>query len=253
MPRILSIDPRVPTLHGVLIPRAAVESHERAYITLQQARAYARQVSKTAQAMAASVQQQAMREGFMAGWLDSMNAIYRALSERNSLFQQIEQTLKDAVKRELEMALQQPDLELHLLETWLAAGHKVGDSLQIILPKHALTQVEQIKRRVQSALGLDASISVGDGDNVTIQSGDQVYEFSPDRSKGELNELAHRCFQRLEVRKQNTQWSQEIVQHWFSEMQQRYNVELSEKYDTEFEDEFFDDFEDEPGYQRSES
>ena len=55
---------------------------------------------------------------------------------------------------------------------------------------------------------------------MVIQSGEQVYEFSPERTMVEMNELVHRCFQRLEVKKKCAEWSAQIVHRWLIEIEQ---------------------------------
>ena len=57
---------------------------------------------------------------------------------------------------------------------------------------------------------------------MTIESGDQIYEFSPERTLEEFDALAHRCFQHLQVHQQCLQWSQEIVQRWLADVRRRY-------------------------------
>jgi len=243
MPRILQIDPRVPTLFGVLIPRQAVNEQFRAYTTIQQARKYAKRIVSNAQKKADSLEKQALREGFQAGWLDSLNAIYSALADCNQLHQTIELALKNAVKKSLEISLQQPGLELQLLEGWLASGPSTSGELHVIVPHHAQNQIEKLKQRLEQCSGVPSMISVGESDNVIIQNGDQVYEFSPERTMHEMGELAHRCFQSLQVRKQCANWSARIVQNWLDDIEQRYkNIEVEQtEPETQFNDDSFDD------------
>jgi hypothetical protein len=246
MPRILHIDPRVPTLHGVVIPREAVDEHMRAYTTVREARAHARRIIKNSQLMATSLEQQAMREGFQAGWLDSLNAVYNALAEKDHFFRYIEMSLKESVKHALEAAMQKPDLELQLLDAWLASSPRGTKNLQIILPSHAGAQSEAIKRRVTEAIGIEPSVSLGESNSVVIQSGEQVFEFSPQRAMADLSNLAQQCFHRLEVKKETANWTAEIVQYWLSDLRHRFGGELVANYgiDADFDDEFFNDFED---------
>ena len=249
MPRTLSIDPRVPALHGNLIPREAVDEYARAYTTVHEARAHARRIIKKAQLTACSIEQQAMHEGFQAGWRDSLDAIYGALSGKEQFFRQIEAAVKQSVQRELETALQAPGLELHLLEGWLAGATREVSQLQIILPRAAAAQAGAIQRRVTEALGTGAAISVGETDSMIIQSGDQVFEFSPKRTFVELCNLAQQCFQRLEVKKLTTVWSEETAAQWLANLQQRLgqtNVRpetIAAGFDERFFDEIDDDFE----------
>lgn len=246
MPRILHIDPRVPTQHGVVIPREAVDEHMRAYTTVQDARAHVRRIIKNSQLMATSLEQQAMREGFQAGWLESLNAVYNALAEKDQFFQNIEKSLKESVQHALEAALQKPDLELQLLDAWLASSPRGIKNLQIILPRRAATQSEAIKRRVKEAMDIEPSVSFGETDKVTIQAGDQVFEFSPQNTMADLSNLAQQCFNRLEVKKEAANWSAEIVQYWLSDLRQRSDRDLVENYgfEADFDGEFSNEFED---------
>ena len=246
MPRLLSIDSRVPTLHGVLIPREAIKEQTRICSTVEQARKYARRITKDAQLKAQKLESQAMREGFQSGLIESLNAIYNALAESGQLRQQIEHALKETVRTSLETALRQPGLELQLLEGWLNAGPIVSTELEIILPRHAENQIEAMKRRIEQVAGLVPVISIGEGDNVVIQSGEQVYEFSPERTKVEMNELVHNCFQRLEVKRQCAQWSAQIVQKWLSEIEQHFSGYGGDQFDDEMQfDDDLDEFDSE--------
>jgi hypothetical protein len=223
MPRILTIDSRVPTVHGVLIKRQAVHEQVRAYTTVQQARAHARRIIKEAQINASALEQNGLREGFQSGWLDSLNAIFNALSNGNVLHQQIEMALKQAVRKSLETSLSQPGLELQLLEGWLSAGPRLGEELHLVIPQHAQEQRETLKRHVEKATGIAPVVSVGEGQNIVIQSGDHIYEFSPERTLDEMNGLVNHCFQRLEVKKQCDQWVARIVRAWLNEISDRYS------------------------------
>ena len=247
MPRILQIDARVPTLYGVVISRQAVSEQVRAYTTIEDARKYARRIVSDAQKKAESLEKQALREGFQAGWLDSLNAIYNALADANQLHQTIELALKNAVRKSLEITLQQPGLELQLLEGWLASSHRTSGDLHMIVPHHAQEQVEKLKLRLEQCSGVTSTVSIGDSDNVVIQSGDQVYEFCPERTMEEMRELVHRCFQSLEVRKQCANWSARIVQNWLDDLDQRYRNVAVGKSDSEskFNDDDFDEFDSE--------
>jgi len=247
MPRILPIDSRVPTLHGVLIKRQAVNEQIRAYATVQEARAHARRIVKAAQIKASSLKNSAMREGFQAGWLDSLNAVYNALSDSNQLHQQIDQSLKQAVRRALESSLAQPGLELQLLEGWFLAGPRLDDELHLVLPRKAQDQIETLKRSIERVTGIAPVVSVGESENVVIQSGDQIYEFCPERTLEEMNALVNSCFQRLEVKKQCQRWSARIVRAWLDEIDQRFSAEsqieenAQNEQDESGEEENFDD------------
>lgn len=250
MPRILTIDSRVPTVHGVLIKRQAVQEQLRAYTTVQQARAHARRIIKDAQIKASSLEQNALREGFQSGWLDSLNTIFNALSDGNLLHQQIETALKQAVRKSLETSLAQPGLELQLLDGWLSAGPRLGDELHLVIPHHAQDQSESLKRYVAKATGIAPVVSVGEGQNIVIQSGDHIYEFSPERTLEEMNGLVNQCFSRLEVRKQCDQWVARVVRAWLNEISERYSdsengdVDDESEDDSEEESQFDDDFDD---------
>lgn len=228
MPRILPVDPRVPILEGVLLPAQAVRESVRIYTTVQQARAHARRLIRDATLRAEAIERQAMIEGFQAGWVDSLNAIWNALADSNALYLRIEQSLKQAVHTALETALQRPELELQLLESWLAAHVEPLQELHIIVPQHAKAQIDMLKRRVDQLVDVKVSISAGEGNGLTIESGEQVFEFSPDRTLIEFDALAHRCFQRLQVHEQCVQWSQEIVQRWLADVRRRYERSAEE-------------------------
>lgn len=252
MLRTLNIDPRVPTVHGVLIRRQALDEQVRAYITIKEARQHAKNIVKNALAKAADLENQAMKEGFQAGWLDSVNAISKALQDSSKFYEKIENSLKQSVQDTLQNTLQQPELALHLITGWLSANSHVAEKLTVILPKQASSQVEAIKRHVEEKTGLAPVVSVGEGDSVVILFNDQGYEFLPERTVGEINELVQQSFQKLEIRKQCITWSEEVMQNWVAALAQRYgdtnlsDASYEEKLDQElfggFEEENFNDF-----------
>ncbi len=221
MPRILNIDPRVPLEHNALIPRRAVDEHVRAYTTVQEARSHAKRLIKEAQQQARDIKEHAMREGFQAGWLDSMNAILAALKDSHHLYAQIESELKKVVRNTLETSLQQPALELTLLEGWLESDPRATSEILIHLPIYAQSQADVVRHRVEEALNVTPTVLFGAGENIVIECGEQVYEFSPSRTMADLQTLAENCFQRLEVKKQCAQWSSEIVRRWVAELNHR--------------------------------
>jgi len=221
MPRIFNIDPRVPTEHSALIPRHAIDEHVRAYTTVQEARSHAKRIIKEAQENAVDIKEHAMREGFQAGWLDSMTVILTALENSNELYVQIESDLKKVVKNTLETSLQQPGLELTLLEGWLESDPRTTNDILIHLPIYAQSQADIVRRRVEETLKITPTVLFGSSENIVIQCGDQVYEFSPTRTMVDLQTLAQNCFQRLEVKKRCAQWSEQIVRHWVAKMNQR--------------------------------
>ena len=222
MPRILPIDPRVPTLDGVLLPAQAVREGVRIYSTIQQARAYACDLIRDAIMRATSIEKQAMCEGFQAGWVDSLNAIWNALADCNELHAQIEQSLKQAVQIALETTLQRPGLELQLLDGWLSSHPEPLQELRIVVPQHAKAQIAVLKNRLEQRSEVTVDISAGEGNHLTIESGEHIFEFSPDRTMDEFNELVHRCFQHLQVHQQCVQWSHDIVQRWLLDVRRRY-------------------------------
>lgn len=242
MPRILPVDPRVPTLEGVLLPAQAVRDSVRIYRTVLEARAYARRLVRDATLRAESMGKQALCEGFQAGWVDSLNAIWNTLADSNALYQRIEQGLKQSLQDALQTALQRPDLELHLLEGWLSANPEPLRECHIIVPKHAKAQLDVLKRRLDQLGDIKVNISVGEGSQLTIESGEQIFEFSPERTLDEFNALAHRCFQQLQVHQQCVQWSREIVQRWLADVQRRYesNAEDAPLYPVDIDDLEFD-------------
>lgn len=222
MPRILPIDSRVPTVDGVLLPAQAVREGVRIHTTIHEARAHASHLIRDAILRADSIEKQAMCQGFQAGWVDSLNAIWNALADCNELYARIEQSLKQSVQEALESALQRPGLELQLLEGWLSAHPEPVQELHIIVPQHAKAQIDILKRRLAQLGDVKVDISVGEGNHLTIESGEQIFEFSPDRTQDEFNELAFRCFQRLQVHQQCVEWSRDIVQRWLADVRRRY-------------------------------
>jgi len=242
MPRILHIDPRVPKTHGVLIPRQAVEQQTRVFATLQEARSYAKRIFKEAQDKSMALERQAIHAGFEAGWIDSMNAVFRALADSERLQQKIEQSLKLSVQQCLKSALQHPELELHLLEAWLNAVPGVVEDLHIILPKSAQHNIEAIKQRLQQATGVAPICTVGDTDSVIIQSGEQIYEFSSKNTALEMSELASNCLQNLQVKKQCDELISGIVKNWLEDLEFRHGDQLTE--DEQFESMLDDPFDD---------
>lgn len=244
MPRIIQIDPRVPATHGVLIPRLAVEQHTRVLATVNEARAYARRIVKEAQAKVTELERQAIHDGFQAGWIDSMNVVFHALSDGDRLQKAIESSLKASVQNALKNALENPELELQLLDSWLNSGPRVAEELQIILPKRAQHNIEAIKRRLEQSTGVVANCIVGETDNVIIQSGEQIYEFAPTNTYDELGELTDRCIGRLDLRKQCEEWSSQIVNGWLSDLALRHNKQTDDEDEESFGDEFFDDYDD---------
>ena len=248
MPRILHIDPRVPATHGVLIPRLAVEQHTRILATIREARAYARRIVKEAQEKCTELERQAIHNGFQAGWIDSMNAVFHALIDSDRLRKTIEHSLKISVQKALKNAMENPELELQLLDSWLNSAPRIAEELQIILPRHAAPHIETITRRLQQATGVAPNCIVGETDNVIIQSGEQIYEFSPTNTYGEMCELTSRCIGKLELRKQCEEWSSQIVNSWLADLALRHNRQMDDDEDDDdssFNDEFFDDFDDE--------
>ena len=245
MPRTLAIDPRVPTSHGLIIRRRCVAEHTRAHITIREARAYARRIVKQAQLHAEAIKQEAMQQGFDAGWQDSLEVIYQSLRGMEQLHIQIEQTLKQGVHETMEKALGSPGLELQLLEGWLAAIPREPAALNLVLPRRAQEQIPVITRRIEETLKIAPTISVGDSDCVVIECGDQILEFSPSRVLQETDDLAKSSIRRLEVKKQCAAWSKHIVQHWLSNLAQRHEGELTHSTDDDiFDDDMFDDDED---------
>lgn len=240
MLRTLAIDPRVPTSHGVVIRRQRLAEQNRAHITIKEARAYARRIVKQAQLEAEEIKHEAMQQGFGDGWQDSLDVIYQSLRGTEQLHVQIEQALKQVVHETLEKALAQPALELQLLEGWLAAAPQAPASLNLVLPRRAQAQVPAITRRIEEALRVTPTISIGDGEGVVIECGDQIVEFSPTRILRETDELAKNSVRRLEVKKQCAAWTKHIVQHWLSNLAQRYEAELQSTIGNEFDDD--DDF-----------
>jgi len=253
MPRILTIDSRVPTVYGVLIKRQAVQEQVRAYTTVQQARAHARRITKDAQIKASAIEQNGLREGFQSGWLDSLNAIFNALSDGNLLHQQIESALKQTVRKSLETSLAQPELELQLLDAWLSAGPRLGEELHLVIPHHAQEQRESLRRHVEKVTGIVPVVSVGEGQNIIIQSGDHIYEFSPERTMDEMNGLVNHCFHRLEVKKQCDQWVARVMRAWLKEISERFSDSVDQESEEEspFDDDFDDDSESTLNYFRN--
>jgi vacuolar-type H+-ATPase subunit H len=247
MLRTLKIDPRVPAVHGVLIRRQAVDEQTRAYVTVKQARAHARSIIKNAHATATRLEHQALREGFQAGWTDSINGLFNALQDSERFYEKIERELKQSVQEELQNSAQQPELALYLIKDWLAAHATGSEKLSVILPKFSGSQVAAVLQCVQDKTGLTPVVSVGNTNNVVIQLNDQGYEFAPERMVGELNELASRCFQKLAVRKQCADWSKEITNDWLSELAQRHGEATTSAvdYEEELDKLFFGDFDDE--------
>jgi len=236
MPRTLAIDPRVPTSHGLVIRRRRLAEQSRAHTTIREARAYARRIVKQAQLDAEKIKNEAMHEGFSDGWQDSLDVIYQSLRGTEQLHVQIEQALKQVVHDTVEKALAQPALELQLLEGWLAAAPQAPASLNLVLPRRAQAQIPAITRRIEEALRVTPTISVGDGDGIVIECGDQIVEFSPTRILRETDELTRNSVRRLEVKKQCYAWSQHIVQHWLSNLAQRYDADLQDDIDDAFDD-----------------
>lgn len=245
MPRTLAIDPRVPTSHGVIIRRHTIAEQTRAYITVKEARAYARRIVNKAQLHAESIKQQAMQQGFSDGWQDSLDAIYHSLRGTRELNGHIEATLKQAVHEALENAMQQPGLELQLIEGWLAAAPPATATMHLVLPPNAQSQAPSIIRRVEEALRITPTITIGESDHIVIECGEQVFEFSATRTIEEIDDLAKNCLHRLEVKKQCAAWSTHIVQEWLSNLAQRYDGVLPNNIDAELEDALEDELDDE--------
>ncbi len=238
MPRQLSIDSRVPTVSGVLIKRQAVEDQQRIYASLQQAQAYAKRIVREAQEHAAAIERQAMQAGYQNAWLESMNSICIALSDSDRLREEIRQSLKQEIRSALDEALQNPELELRLIDSWLSAGQRSAGELIVVLPQHAQNKLEQIRHRIEQVTGRAPTIYVGERSTLAIQSGDRVYEFCPDYTRQAMDELVHRSLQRIDVRRQCEEWSAQMVQHWFSEIDARFaqsdaNSESSNAPDTQ--------------------
>lgn len=244
MPRTLAIDPRVPTSHGVIIRRHTLAEQIRAHTTVKEARAYARRIVKQAQLHAESIKQEAMQQGFNDGWQDSLESIYRSLRGTERLHVDIEHSLKQAVHSTMENALAQPALELQLLESWLAAAPRTPTALNLVLPRRAQAHIPAITRRIEEALKITPTISIGNSDCVVIECGDQIFEFAPTRTLQETDELAKSCLRRLEVKKQCAAWSKHIVQQWLLNLAQRYDGVLGNHTDNEFDDDL-DEEEDE--------
>jgi vacuolar-type H+-ATPase subunit H len=251
MLRTLNIDLRVPTVHGILIRRHAVDEQARAYFTVKQARVHARNIVKVAEAKASELKKQAMRDGFQAGWIDSINAIFNALQDSEQFYEKIERELKQSVQGALQKTLQQPELALYLIEGWLSAHPNLSENFSVILPKNAASKIDSIRRSLQNKTGLMPDVSVGETGNVVILLNDQGYEFSPERAFVEINELVHQCFQKLEVRKQCVVWREEVMQNWLAGLTQRYGAEgtsaaergekLDDMFFGGFDDEFIED------------
>lgn len=241
MPRILAIDPRVPTSHGLIIKRQCLAEQTRAHISIKEARAYARRIVKQAQLHAESIKQSAMQQGFDDGWRDSLKVIFQTLQGTVQLHTQLEQALKKTVHETMEKALAQPALELQLLEGWLAATPHVSSALNLVLPRRAQEQAPAIIRRVEETLKITPTVSFGDSDGVVIEYGDQIAEFSPNRTLGETDALAKECVRRLEVKKQMAMWSKHVVQHWLSDLAKRHDAMPPANDDVDM----FDDEEDE--------
>lgn len=222
MPKQLSIDSRVPTVSGVLIKRQAVEDQQHIYANLQQAQAYAKRIVREAQEHAAVIERQAMQAGYQTAWLESMNSICIALSDSDRLREEIQQNLKQEVRGALEAALQNPELELRLIDSWLSSGHRPAGDLIVVLPQHAKNKLELIRQRIEQATGRAPTVYVGERSTLAIQSGDQVYEFCPDYTRQAMDELVHQSLRRLDVRRQCEEWSAQMVQHWFSEIDARF-------------------------------
>lgn len=240
MPRTLAIDPRVPTSHGVIIRRHTIVEHTRVHATIKEARAYARRIVSKAQSQAESIKQQAMQQGFHDGWQDSLEVIYESLRGSKNLYVHIENALKQAVHESLQKAMQQPGLELQLLEGWLAAAPPDVTTMQLVLPPNAQSQAAAITRRVEEALRITPSITIGEGEHIVIVCGEQVFEFSPSRTIDEIDDLAKNCLKRLEVKKQCATWSTHIVQQWLSDLAKRYDGVLPHPVD-EMDPDFVDD------------
>ena len=243
MPRILHIDPRVPTSHGVIISRQAVEQHARMFTTIQEARSYARRLVKEAQDKSVALESQAIHAGFQSGWIDSMNAVFRSLADCERLQRKIEESLKLAVQQCLKSALQHPELELHLLEGWLNSVPRIVEDLHVTLPRSAQHNVEAIRQRLQQATGVAPTCTVGDTDSVIIQSGEQIYEFSSETTALELSEMTSRCLQSLQVKKQCDELSSRIVKNWLEDLEFRHSEQLAEgeRFESMLDDPFYDD------------
>ena len=222
MPRQLSIDSRVPTVSGVLIKRQALQEQQHIYTSLRQARAYAKRIVRHAQEQAAALELQAMQAGYQNAWLESMNSICIALSDSDRLCDEIRQSLRVEVRSALDAALQNPELELHLIESWLAAGNRPAGELVVILPQHAQQKLVMLRQRIEQSIGRSITVYVGERSTLTIQSGDRVYEFCPEYTRQAMDSLVNRSFQRLDVRRQCEDWSARMVQHWFSEIDARF-------------------------------
>jgi hypothetical protein len=248
MPRILTIDPRVPTSYGVIIRRKALEEQTRAHITIKEARAYARRIVKQAQVDAEAIKLEAMQQGFGEGWLDSLGVICQSLRELEGLHATVERDLKQAVHQTMDKGLADPNLELQLLENWVSAAPRTSSDINIVLPRRAQVHSATVSQRVVETMGVTPSISVGDGENVVIECGDQIFEFSPSRTLEETDDLAKNCLRRLEVKKQYAAWAQHIVQHWLSDLAKRHEappvqepVNKVEQLDDVDDDDLFDD------------
>jgi hypothetical protein len=257
MPRTLAIDPRVPTSHGLVIRRHTLAEQTRAFTTIKEARAYARRIVKQAQLHAEDIKQEAIQQGFSEGWQDSLSVIYQTLRDTKQLHIQIDHQLKQAVHEAMKNALVQPDIELQLLEDWLAATPQAPSTLHLVLPRRTQAQVPAIIRRVEETLQVTPTITMGNSDCVIIECGDQIFEFSPTRMSQETDDLAKNCIRRMEIKKQYAEWSKHIVKEWLSNLAKRNDGALSEQSElaaddgvvddeikNEFEDEFEDDFDD---------
>lgn len=247
MPRTLAIDPRVPTSYGLIIRRQSIAEQTRAHITIKEARGYARRIVKQAQLHSESIRQEAMQQGFDAGWQDSLAMIYQSLRNMEQLYVKTEQALKQVVHNTMGNALAQSGVELQLLESWLSAAPRAPAALNLVLPRHVQAQTATIIRRIEEALQITPTVSIGDSDCIIIECGDQVFEFAPSRTMQETDELAKNCLRRLEVKKQYTAMTEQIVQAWLSDLAERHSSqnEIDAGFDERFDDELFDDDDDE--------
>jgi hypothetical protein len=212
-------------MHGVVIRRQALDEQQRAYTTVEAARRHARNIVKNATARAEAIEQQAIKEGFQAGWIDSLNAMMGALQDSEAFCRKVEADLKNAVHDKLMSAMNQPELALHLIKGWLEANAPEPGKLRVIVPASATSQVDAIKKHLLEDTGMVPVVSVGTGKSVVLQFQDQGVEFSPERTCGELNELVDSCFHQLAVKRQCLSWRDEITRQWLSTVAQQLGPE----------------------------
>ena len=89
----------------------------------------------------------------------------------------------------------------------MAAGQRTPGTLHLVLPRRAQDQAPAIIRRLEEALKITPTVTIGESERIVIECGEQVFEFSPTRTLQEIDEFAQNCLRKLEVKKQCAAWS----------------------------------------------